>query len=570
MSCPPAKSFLDKEMNNFSLNLFCPRCQTYIGPTARLCSCGWERPDRERLPEPGQPLWTARLGGAVHGALVVGDLVIFHYGERNGKGGVCAFERETGKRSWNFETPHSVEGGVVHFDGNLYFATIGFLQSGAELYCLRLENGQQSWSQSIGAGVWCKPFVEEARLYIAQEDGSLRGFDSHTGSPIHHEAVSLPRGKVWLEQVDQAIIALSKSGQALSLNPQGLSPLWNKPYEVGCESTSAPCRVGKKLFFGARDGQVIALDTQARKHSIFATGLERVVAAPTYSRGRLFVGAHDHLLHAFDLGSGQELWRSKEFEHSLSSAPFAAEGFVVACINKSGVVLFDAQTGELGWHFPVHQAVQLMSDPLLVDGVIYAGTDMGQVFALPWHLGKYEWAGNWCRAREECEEAGMFFVLCAQSALISEKQEHYYQLAEKCWDAIGQSEWAARMWEGLARQKRAADAYCRAAESHRGRNNRQAAEYYYSASRLYWRLDEMSAQADHCAKEAASLGRWPDIRLKVWNNPSMMQGKPGMISFHAENIGYGTAKNLFFSLGGSLVRPVDCKVANSSPKRFLF
>ena len=71
----------------------------------------------------------------------------------------------------------------------------------------------------------------------------------------------------------------------------------------------------------------------------------------------------------------------------------------------------------------------------------------------------------------------------------------------------------------------------------------------------------MAAQADYCAKQAAKLGRWPDIRLKARNNPKMTQGKTGMISFRAENIGYGPARNLFFSLGGSLIQPVDCKVA---------
>ena len=545
--------------------LFCPRCQTYLGSYTQVCLCGWERSDHERLPEPGQPLWSARLEGVVHGALVAGDLVIFHYGDRNAKGGVCAFHRGTGKRSWSFETSHSVKAGIVHFEACLFFATCGFLGSGAALYCLELDTGQLRWKQPIGAGVWSKPVVEEARLYIAQEDGTIRGFDNRQGAPLSHEYMSLPRGQVWLEKVDHTIIALSRSGQILFLNPQGLNSLWNKPLDVGCEITSAPCKAGKKLFFGGRDGQVIELDISTRKHSVFASGLDRVVAAPAYSRERLFVGAHDHHLHAFDVYT-EKAWKSPAFEHSLSSAPFVGDGLVVAGVNQSGVALLDASSGELAWHFPVGKDVKLLSDPVLADGVIYVGTDTGQVLALPWHLGKYKWAAGWLERANRWSEAALFYAVSAHNAISLDVRESLYRNAETCWDAIGQSESAARMWEGLAHEKRAADAYCRAAESRRGRDNRQAAEYYYSASRLYWRVEGMAAQADQCAREAAKLGRWPDIRLKARNNPKMTQGKTGMISFRAENIGYGPARNLFFTLGGSLSKPAECRIATPLQK----
>ena len=377
---------------------------------------------------------------------IAGDLVIFHYGDRNATGGVCAYHRVTGKPSWSFPTPHSVEGGVVHFEGNLYFATCGFF-GGAELYCLQLDNGNPRWKQEIGAGVWSRPVVEEARIYVAQEDGAIRGFDNRQGAPISHEPASLPRGKVWLEKVDQSIIALSKSGQVLFLNPQGLSPQW-KPYDVGCEITSAPCKVGKKLFFGGRDGQIIELDISTKKHRVFASGLERVVAAPVYSQEKLFVGAHDHHLHAFDLYT-EKAWKSLPFEHSLSSSPFVGDGLVVAGINQSGVALLDARTGELAWHFPVSKEVRLLSDPVLTDGVIYAGTDTGQVFALPWHLGKYEWAAERLERTHRLYEAGVFYAVVAHSTHSINDRENLYRKAETCWDAIGESECAARHVGGI-------------------------------------------------------------------------------------------------------------------------
>ena len=231
-------------------------------------------------------------------------------------------------------------------------------------------------------------------------------------------------------------------------------------------------------------------------------------------------------------------------------------------VDHEGGWVIEADRIFLGENVQLARGVHLKAHTVvLADGVVYVGTDTGQVYALPWHLGKYDWAAERLERTHRSYEAGVFYAVVAHSTHSINDRENLYRKAETRWDAIGESEWAARMWEGLAHEKRAADAYCRAAESHRGRDNRQAAEYYYSASRLYWRLDDMAAQADQSAKQAAKLGRWPDIRLKVRNNPRMTQGKTGMISFRAENIGYGPARNLFFSLGGSLIQPVDCKVA---------
>jgi hypothetical protein len=301
------------------------------------------------------------------------------------------------------------------------------------------------------------------------------------------------------------------------------------------------------------------LDVQAKKHSVLANGLGRVTAPPARSADTIFVGAHDHHLHAYDLKGGHELWKSEPFEHGISSAPFAQDGLVAVCINQSGIALLNAKTGGLVWHFPVDKDVKLLSDALLAEGVIYAGTDGGQVLALPWHLGKYEKAAVHLAAMKKKLEAAVFYATAANHIYSPVERDALYHQAAECWDELGESEWAARMWDGLAQEEKAAAAYCRAAESHRGRDNRLAAEFFYSASRLYWRLD-LASQADTCAKQAAKLGRWPDIRLKERINPRMTQGKAGVISFRAENIGYSPARNLYFSLGGSLIRPEDCRV----------
>ena len=541
--------------------IFCPACQTYLGSQAAACpSCGRERLPSERLPAPGQPLWRAALGGAVQGVLPVGDLVVFNYG-RIGKNGVSAFQQITGEPRWTFETPNSVEAEVAQFGERLYFATRGVE---SVLYCLRWEDGSLIWKQALNAAVRSRPLLSEARVYVGQDDGQVRCFDSRNGTPLCYKGVGLPHGRVWLEWAEAALIAFSERGRIIALNPQGLNPLWHTPLEVGCEITSAPCPAAGRFYFGGQGGQVLVLDVHKREIRVLARDLVEVLSAPACSGDKLFVGAHDRRLHAFDLPAGSQAWVSPPFDHSISRAPFASAGLVVTSVNQVGLALLEAQTGKLAWCFPVEKDVKLLSHPVLHAGVIYAGTDQGQVFALPWHLGAFEWAGGLRQAQGEFEEAGILFASAAQHSLDPQKQADCYLQAEACWQRSGRMELAGRLWESLIEEKRAAEAYCQAGRKWIGHDHRQAVEYYSLAAQIYWQLDDEQASSE-CARKIQKLVRGPLLRIKLWTDKRLTQYEAGSVTFRVENIGREAAENLTLDLGGSLVESVTCQVLNPLP-----
>lgn len=547
--------------------IFCPDCQTYIGPQATACpDCRRARLPSERLPEPGQPLWTATLENAVHSAVIAGELVVFNYGDRNKQGGVAAFQRSSGEPGWSYQTRHSVEAGIASFGDRLFFATCGFLGGGAELVCLQAEDGKLLWKQELTGGVWSKPVVNEARVYLGQDDGQVGCFDIRNGMPLCYPPAELPRGRIWLEQADGVLLAFSSSGQVMAFNPQGLERRWHAPLEVGCKISSPPCAATGKVFFGGEDGLLLVLDVRQRKISILAQGLKSVVAAPACSEKLLFVGAHDHRLHAYDLSTNQPAWQSEPFEHSISSAPYAADGLVLVPVNQAGLFLLDAHSGELAWHFPVEKDANLLSHPILQEGVIYAGTDTGQVFALTWHLGQYGWAARLCQAREDFVEAGVFFILAARHTRKMDKKDEYYQQAVSCWQEAGRMELAGRLWwEGLIEEKKAAEAYIQAGQLWKGSDNQRAAEFYNLAAQLYWQLGDESAFKD-CAQLTQKLALGPLLRVSKWTDPQLTQYKEDQkITFRVENVGKKSAENLALNLGGSLVAPVTCQVLDPLP-----
>jgi outer membrane protein assembly factor BamB len=546
--------------------IFCPQCQAYVGPSTEHCpACGQESQASVQLPEPGQPLWRGQSPGAALARPVVdGERIYFSWGARHASGGVVCLDRHNGEEIWSFQTSHAVEGGLSKYGEKLYLGTLGFLGGGAKLYCLKREDGKEVWQKDLSGGAWSAPLLSEARVYVGTDDGRLHCIDNRSGEPVsQYQPLQLETGRMWLAWVDGCLLALSQSGQVMAVNPSTMKPLWHQPLDAGWGISSAPTVVGEKVFFGGSGGKVLRLDFRKKKIDIFADGFNRVVASPGVVEGLLFVGAHDHYLHAFDLQTGLEKWKGQEFAHAIAASTFAADDLVAVAVNQCGVCLLDAGTGDQIWEFRPPEDVKLFSDVIIDSGVIYFGTDNGALCALPWHLGQYEWAADYLQTRAEYFSAAICYVVAAHLIIDLSRREHFLDQAEVCWDKSGEPEWAAFMWEGLGRERKAAQAYCRAAEARRGQD-KLAAEYYYRASRLYWRLGEQE-KADQCLLEAATLGKWPRIRLFEWNNPQMVQGKPGRVSFRAENFGYGDAKNLYFTLGGSLLQPVDCKVLQPMP-----
>jgi outer membrane protein assembly factor BamB len=548
--------------------IFCPDCQTYLGLQADACpACGRARLASECLPEPQHPLWQGQVGGPVHSAVIAGDLVIFNTGASGQPGGVYAFHRERGEPRWSFPSHYPVEAGASLFQDRLYFGTCGFVYGGAELVCLRAVDGTLIWKRELTGGIWSAPVVDEARVYVGLDDGQVLCFDNRTGMPLCNQPVGLPRGRVWLERLEHDLIALSNKGQVLVLNPMGLESLWPAPVDVGMPITSPPCSAAGHAFFGCKDGQMMSLDLRTRKVNRIARVPGNIVSAPACFGEVLYFGAvgqDTHYLYAFDGNSIREIWSSPDLGHSLCSQPFAAGDLVVAAVAKTGMVLLEARTGALAWIYPVETEAHMFSHPVLSRGVIYAGDDQGKVFALPWHLGKYEWAARIRQARNELVEAGTFYVLAAQHVNKASKKEEFYQQAVDCWHEDGRMELAGHLWEGLVEEEKAAEAYKEAGRLWTGKDNQRAAEYYNLAAQLYHQLDDETKE-NNCAQIAQKLALGPLLRIKLWTNPRMTQYEEGQITFRLENIGKKNAVNLSLNLGGSLLTPVTFQVVDPLP-----
>ncbi|SEA77217.1 Outer membrane protein assembly factor BamB, contains PQQ-like beta-propeller repeat [Thalassobacillus cyri] len=126
---------------------------------------------------------------------------------------------------------------------------------------------------------------------------------------------------------------------------------------------------------------------------------DEVRATPVVAGDRLFVGNHNSGdLFAFDVNTGEELWRSKALNWVHSEMIYNDGTVFVGFGNRffqedgtrgteeSGVLALDAETGETKWKF--NTPGEVMPTPAYKDGYVYAATGDDHLYKIHAETGK--------------------------------------------------------------------------------------------------------------------------------------------------------------------------------------
>ena len=114
-----------------------------------------------------------------------------------------------------------------------------------------------------------------------------------------------------------------------------------------------------------------------------------ILASPSVTGGRVFVGTGDKRLVALDAASGDIEWQ-RDIVSPVDSSPAVAGGLVYFALKEGRLLALDRETGETAWEFDAGEPIA--SSPAVVDGVVYFGSDNRRVYALDAVTGKVRWS----------------------------------------------------------------------------------------------------------------------------------------------------------------------------------
>ncbi|HET9679376.1 MAG TPA: outer membrane protein assembly factor BamB, partial [Gammaproteobacteria bacterium] len=170
------------------------------------------------------------------------------------------------------------------------------------------------------------------------------------------------------------------------------------------ELAAGPSVAAGYLAVGTSNGEVILLDANSGEVLWIQDVSSAVIAAPALTETHVVVRTVDGKLIALSIADGSQLWIYEQEVPALSlrgnAQPLIADGIVYAGFDNGHLAALDLQTGRVLWDQAVatptgrtelQRMVDLDGKIVLRDGIIYAAAYHGNVAALDARTGRPLW-----------------------------------------------------------------------------------------------------------------------------------------------------------------------------------
>ncbi|WP_121743966.1 outer membrane protein assembly factor BamB family protein [Natronorubrum halophilum] len=377
--------------------------------------------------------WTVDLVGPGGSPVLDRDTVFVG----TSRGNCDAFDRESGRRRWTFETTAATDIAPVVTRDSLYLGT-----EDGTVYALDPSTGEQRWSAEL-------PGSLEAALALAAADGSMPSDDAapallyaghaeglsalepdsgevvwthETDAPVAGSpAVDRARDRArhdWGQELDDEAVDLLSLGDArmerddgdgaydgdrvyvgtadgtvLALEAGTGDELWDAPTKGAV--VDGPTVAGERVYVADDSGTLVALHADSGQ-SWFTYQIQGSFTSSATIRPDLdstFVGASDGYLHVTDTTFGRRKLRGWLFakkgvalDGDVCSSPVVAGDIV--CVGDSTGSLYGIDVTDdcdLCWYFGLEGAVT--GTPALGEASLYVGSDAEQLTCLEWEHG---------------------------------------------------------------------------------------------------------------------------------------------------------------------------------------
>ncbi len=275
---------------------------------------------------------------------------------------------------WAFKTDGPIVTSPAIVDGVVYIASLS-----GHLFAVDQQTGMEKWKFKSSMPIASSPSIVDGILYFVSSAGSLAALDIVTGQPK------------WVFAAEYEKKFEAKGLHGYPSAAQTIPDAWDV-------FTSSPAVANGKVFFGAGDGNIYAVD--ARSGILqwkFATG-DVVHASPAVAGSTVFVGSWDGALYALDAESGVQKWAFQagldpvaHNQVGFQSSPAVVDGTVYVGCRDAHVYALDAATGRKKWDYPTSKS-WVNGTPAVRDGVVYVGTsDSSRFMALDARTGRLRW-----------------------------------------------------------------------------------------------------------------------------------------------------------------------------------
>nr|MBQ5526384.1 outer membrane protein assembly factor BamB [Succinivibrionaceae bacterium] len=312
-------------------------------------------------------------------------------------GNVYSIDRITGSTIWSTDLDDEDEnddkrsarlsGGVAEGESNVYVGS-----ENGWVYALSKTDGKLAWKSNPGCEIVSKPAADSGSVFVLCSNGCAHVYSEYDGSEIWNTAAEnqgltvrgvssvLAKGGVIIygTAAGNTAIVHQKNGLLLNMirtgHARGASNL-----ERLIDVDSAPVLDGTVLYTVAYQGDLVATDLRQHRE-LWRTKLSSL-GDISVGGGKVFVTDDQGHVQAISSYDGGNEWHNDALSYRNVTGTAAAGGYVVVGDMDGYLYFLDAYTGEFAAKYRLDRG-SVYSAPAVYDGIIYAETSKGNVYAI--------------------------------------------------------------------------------------------------------------------------------------------------------------------------------------------
>lgn len=342
--------------------------------------------------------WMATTEDAVFADPVVVDGTV--YTGTTG-GDVIALDAGDGDEVWDTpyeigtdDAPGHLRSAVSVSGDTLYYASTEFTR---QVHAIDISSGDDVWENPVEMDFFeHAPTATAETVFAADQSGELASLDADTGTPAWSASQQLsdqPESAPVV--VEGLVIVATRDGKLHAFDLDTGDPHWDEPITVGDTIVDGGLVVDDgTIYVGVLhdvEGIITAIDLETGDSvwdDPFSTmdypGAHGAInTIPTVADGVIYATT-DSAVFAVDADDGTLDWDAP-FEPDtyarFTGAPTVAGEFVFVGSSR-GLWAIEAETGEHTWEEPVETRGWIRTDPIVIDGSVYFGTEGNRVYAI--------------------------------------------------------------------------------------------------------------------------------------------------------------------------------------------
>lgn len=302
------------------------------------------------------------------------------------KGGVRAFDLQSGKGVWHYESDLRLSGGPGVGDG---LVAIGGLDG--EVIALDAATGAEKWKAKVPAEVIAAPVIGLGSVFVRSNDGHVTAFDAATGERrwfwVHDVPALSLRGNDSIVLGPGYVFSGNDDGTLSALSATDGRTLWNVPVALQegrseldrmADVDGTPVLEGSTLYATSFKKQTVAVDAPSGRAMWVSQfgGAGRLGLASD----RLVVANADGSVHALDKNSGASLWQQPALARRNLTGPVVQGDYAVVGDYDGYLHWLKLDNGELAARARV-SGNALRGAPVVADGILVAQDVDGELTA---------------------------------------------------------------------------------------------------------------------------------------------------------------------------------------------